>query len=139
MDLETIKRLRELKEKKEKIEEQIKSTSIINDIYLIRKIFEMFSNIVGGDFSPMHCSIDNRKKFFLVIISLYCPMYFTGSKMSWGVRKEIASLFKYNSQTNVSNLCHNAVDQYLIYKDFRLEINPIIDEIVSRLKKEGCI
>ena len=139
MDLETIKRLRELKEKKEKIEEQIKSTSTITDISLIRKIFEMFSNIVGGDFSPINCSIENRKKIFLVIISLYCPMYFTGSKMSWGVRKEIASLFKYNSQTNVSNLCHNAVDQYLVYKDLRLEINPIITEIVSRLKKEGCI
>ena len=60
MDLETIKRPRELKEKNEKIEEQIKSTSTINDISLIGKIFEMFCNIVGGDFSPMHCSIENR-------------------------------------------------------------------------------
>ena len=142
MDLEKIRELRELKKKKEQIDEQEKqiTTPVVTDISLVKKIYDIFWEILEErDFPPRRGSIMQRKKFFFVIISLYCPSYFIGSKMSKGLRNELSTLFKYNGPSTVSDLCHSIVDQYVIYKDLRQDINSIIEEITSRLKDEGYI
>ena len=142
MDLEKIKELREFKKEKEQFSEREKqiTSPTVTDISLVKTIYDIFWEILEErDCPPRRGSIMHRKKFFFVIISLYCPSYFIGYKMPRGLRRELASLFGYNSQPNISNLCHNIVDQYVIYKDLRSEVNGIIEQITERLKNEGYI
>lgn len=142
MDIEKIRELREFKKEKEQFSEREKQITAptVTDISLVNKIYDIFWEILEErNCPPRRGSIMQRKKFFFVIISLYCPSYFIGSKMPKGLRRELSTLFKYNGPSTVSDLCHSIVDQYVIYKDLRQDVNALIEGITDRLKNEGYI
>ena len=142
MNLENIKELRELKEKKKELSEREHELTepVVTDLSLVRKIYDFFWEIMEERDCPhRRGSTMQRKKFLFIIISLYCPRYFSGAKMSKGLRDELSKLFGYSSPSAVSDLCHCIVDQYMIYKSIRQDVSEIIDKIIERLKENHLI
>lgn len=142
MNLETIRELKELKKEKNKIKDRESELTrpLLSDLSLINTIYTWFWEIMDErDRPPKRESILQRKKFLFIILYLYFPKYFLGIKMPKGLRVYLSNIVGYENPTMISHMCHDIVDQYMIYKDIRKDVSDMSQRIVIHLKECGYI
>lgn len=129
-----LKRIRELKKELCEKEEDL-SSPMLKDVNLIPEIYGWFMDIYDAKHLSLNVnSVLQRKEFLFIVLLLYSPKTLAGGRMSSGLRKEISKIYPNILPCVISNNISNLYLIYKQYKDTRLEIEDIYNEIASRLK-----
>lgn len=142
LDFNRIIRLKKIRiEKSELSEEENSLTSpVLVDKCLIRKIYQLFVEILNERGCPPNIdSVTQRKKFIFLILYFYSPSALAGGKMLCGLREELSNVLGIQSKSTISDNCADVVFLYQNYADFSGDIESIYTEILNRLKFKGLI
>lgn len=67
-------------------------------------------------------SVYNRKKFLLIVLSLYSPGALAGGRLAPGLRRELARLLNLGCGTPISDNVPTLLFCYRHYRDFRRDV-----------------
>lgn len=119
-------------------EEQLSTPKLV-DLGLIPEIYKWFcESLSNRDFPPQTDSPYQRKKFIFIILYLYAPSCFAGSRLSGRIREELAKAVGCHP-TYISHNIENVIFYFQQYKDFGGDVVRIYNEIIDRLKAKGII
>lgn len=117
--------------------EKVLSSPAICDCSLVRRIYEIFKEILSErDCAPNFESVTQRKKFIFIALYLFAPGVLIGDNMPKGLRRLLSDTLGIKSHTLISNDCNDVVFLYQNYKDFYDDTCVLYDEILNRLGSE---
>lgn len=99
------------------------TTPKLKDFALISKIYDVFTEIKGGNITT-----NDRKEFIFAVIYLYAPSKFFGGKMPQGMRRAISKPINTDS-TCISRTCTELMILYTTYKDFREGVDNLLNAV----------
>lgn len=98
----------------------------LTNIHLVKEIYEIYKNTVGGNIMNHH-----RKEFIFVVIYLYDPMRLFGGKIKSGLREKIGEVLGVKSKNVISNFCSELLVLYRHYSDFREHVDITINNVMD--------
>ena len=127
--IETIKRIEKARTalRQAIADNELATSPRLSDLSLIPKIYEVFEEIKGS-----HITVNDRKEFIFVVVYLYAPCKFFGGKMPHGMRKAISRTMKIDS-TCISRTCTELMVLYTTYTDFRMNVDNLLNVVISGL------
>ena len=99
--------------------------------YDIPQVYNEFLKLKGVNVLE---TLEQKKLFVFVCVSIYCPLFMIGYKMKNGVRSDIA---KYTGlvDSRISHIAAEVRFLYSHYKGFKSEADYLYSSIKSSLKK----
>lgn len=124
-----MKRIQWIRETKAAITKEELSLSIplMDDLSKVGNIYDIYMN-----FHKDRKALLVRKQFIFIILYFYSPSALGGSKMRRGLREKIAEVLGCTC-SNVSHDYKNIGFYYKTYKNFRLDVNEMIEKIFQEL------
>lgn len=108
---------------------------ILTDYSLLPVLYDAYLSVFHERGQIDHVErVHHRKKFLLIVLSLYSPIALVGGKMKGGLRKELAKLFCISSETTVSDNIRDLLKYYNLYRDFRRDVDVIYKRMLLYLE-----
>ena len=114
-------------------EERELTMPIITNIDKIGDIYNIYSDEIAKIGIKLH-SIDGRRIFIFLVIRLFCPAVYTGSKLKRGIRDRIAEVIGCEASI-ISHDFRNLTFHYKKYRSFRNIVNAIYDSVMETLSE----
>ena len=141
-EFSSIMELKTIREQKSRLSEREQELSVpmLTDSSLIPEIYAWFKEILSDRTCPPNPeSVIQRKKFLFIVLFLFAPSVLAGDRIPNGIRAEISHVFPNVSPCVISNNIADVSFIFQQYKDFRLDIENIYNQILERLKNKGFI
>lgn len=113
------------------------STPLLDDVSLIPEMYKAYVKVMGRYPGIDIHSAWNRKKFLMVVAYCYTPVTLVGVRVKKsGLRPAMLKLFGLNSPSALAGDCANLLTLYVVYADFRRDVDLIFDEVRRSLQSE---
>ena len=135
--LDRILTIQEIRQKKESVlrSEREVCLPLLTDFSLIPVIYKMFKRYMKKrDCSSCHELVSQRKKFIFVVLYYFAPGSIVGDKMPNGLREKIAEALGVKRHSLISIYCKDLIFLIQHYKDFRTDIERVIQFVCNELK-----
>ncbi|MCM1297414.1 MAG: hypothetical protein NC311_17895 [Muribaculaceae bacterium] len=108
---------------------------ILTDFSLLPVLYDAYLDVFR-ERGQLHYAnrVYHRKKFLLIVMSLYSPITLVGGRMRTGLRKKLAKLFCIPSESTVSDNIKDLLNYYNLYRDFRRDVDVIYKRMLLFLE-----